>query len=83
MQISTPNAVTIEAIKGRRSVRRFLSTPVCEATIGEILEAASRAPSGTNIQQWLVHIVTGQARARLSRAALAAAVAGQMSLEYS
>lgn len=47
-----------------------------------ILKAASRAASGTNIQPWLVHTVTGASRERLSEAVLASAVAGQTSLEY-
>ncbi|WP_234149522.1 nitroreductase [Sphingobium sufflavum] len=72
----------IEAVTGRRSVRRFLPTPVGEDVVRAILAAASRAPSGTNIQPWLVHVVTGAAQARLSAAARAAADAGQGSLEY-
>ncbi len=72
----------IEAIKGRKSVRAFLPTPVEEGTVRAILSIASRAASGTNIQPWLVHVVTGEARDRLSTAALAAAEADQISLEY-
>lgn len=72
----------VDAVVGRRSVRRFLPTPVGEETVTAILEAASRAASGTNIQPWLVHTVTGASRDRLSKAVLAAAVAEQTSLEY-
>ena len=60
------------AITSRRSIRAFLSTPVPEATIREILEVAARAPSGTNLQPWKVHVLTGAARQRLSDAILAA-----------
>ena len=60
------------AITSRRSVRAFLPTPVPEATVREILEVAARAPSGTNIQPWKVHVLTGAARRRLSDAILAA-----------
>ena len=49
------------AVIGRRSVRRFLPTPVAQDTISAILDGAARAPSGTNIQPWLVHAVTGEA----------------------
>jgi nitroreductase len=73
----------IEAVVGRRSVRSFLSDPVDDQTVIEILTAASRAPSGTNIQPWFVHIVTGEARERLSRRALAAAREDALSREYS
>jgi nitroreductase len=72
----------IAAITGRRSVRLFLPDPVPEQVVRDILAAASRAPSGTNIQPWLVHVVTGEARVRLSQAVLAAAEAGEQSPEY-
>jgi len=54
------------AITTRRSIRAFLPTPIPVATIREILEVASRAPSGTNTQPWKVHVLTGQALQRLS-----------------
>ena len=60
------------AITSRRSVRGFLPMPVSEATVREILEVAARAPSGTNLQPWKVHVLTGAARQRLSDAILAA-----------
>lgn len=72
----------IEAIAGRRSVRRFLAKPVPDETIRSILAVAARAPSGTNSQPWLVHVVTGPARDRLSQAVIEAARAGQHSAEY-
>ena len=72
----------VAAVTGRRSVRAFLPTPVAQETVRAILAGATRAPSGTNIQPWLVHVVTGAARERLSAAALAAAEAGETSLEY-
>ena len=56
------------AITSRRSIRAFLPTPVPQATIREILEVASRAPSGTNTQPWKVHVLTGASRRRLSDA---------------
>ena len=60
------------AITSRRSVRGFLPTPVPRATIEEILAAAGRAPSGTNLQPWKVHVLTGAARARLCARVIAA-----------
>lgn len=77
-----PQRDIVDAVSGRRSVRSFLPEPVAESVVLDILRAASRAPSGTNIQPWLVHVVTGAARERLSRAALAAADADETSLEY-
>jgi nitroreductase len=71
----SPDAVDVprtvdEAITSRRSVRAFLPTPVPRALIEHILEVASRAPSGTNMQPWCVHVVAGDAKAKLSRAIL-------------
>ncbi len=60
-----------EALKARRSVRAFRPDPVPKALVEEILEAASRAPSGTNIQPWKIHVVAGEVRARLEREVLA------------
>ena len=59
-----------EAILSRRSVRAFTPAPVDERTIREILQVASRAPSGTNMQPWKVYVVTGDKLAELSDAIL-------------
>ena len=65
------HTVVDHAIATRQSVRGFLPTPVPRATIEEILEIASRAPSGTNTQPWKVTVLTGPAKERLSAAILA------------
>ena len=57
-----------DAIAGRRSMREFLPDPVPQGTVHSILEVASRAPSGTNIQPWKVIVVTGEAQAKVSKA---------------
>jgi nitroreductase len=57
-----------DAIAGRRSMREFLPTPVAKETVQRILEVASRAPSGTNIQPWKVIIVTGDEQATVTKA---------------
>ena len=56
---------TDEAIRTRRSVRKFLPTPVTETTVRELLALATRAPSGSNIQPWMVHVAFGAVRDRL------------------
>jgi len=53
-------AIVDEAILSRRSVRAFLPTPVDDDTIRDILQVASRAPSGTNMQPWKVYVVQGE-----------------------
>ena len=54
-----------EAIASRASVRAFLDTPVAEETVVSILERARWAPSGGNLQPWLVHVLMDGARDRL------------------
>ncbi len=63
-------SVVDDAIASRRSVRAFLPDPVDDCAIREILDVASRAPSGTNMQPWRVYVTTGEAKERLSRAIL-------------
>lgn len=48
-----------EAITSRKSVRRFLPTPVPRETVAHILEVAARAPSGHNVQPWKVYALAG------------------------
>ncbi|MEX2642864.1 MAG: nitroreductase [Acetobacterales bacterium] len=54
-----------EAIRTRRSMRGFLDVPVPRAAVERILELASCAPSGSNIQPWKVVVVVGEAKHRL------------------
>ena len=48
-----------EAVASRYSCRAFLATPVDLAIVRDILECAARAPSGGNVQPWLVHAIAG------------------------
>ncbi len=60
-----------EAIKGRRSVREFESTPVKEKDLEKILDAARWAPSAGHCQPLELVVVKDQAqKERLARAAL-------------
>lgn len=60
------------ALYSRRSARAFLPRAVERGTIEALLQAAARAPSGTNTQPWQVHVLTGGALKRLSDAIVAA-----------
>jgi len=60
-----------DVVRARRSIRAFKADPVPLATIRELLLTASLAPSGTNIQPWKVHVVTGETRRRLEDEVLA------------
>lgn len=59
-----------DAVSQRRSVRGFLPDPIPRETVERILALAARSPSGTNMQPWNVHVVTGEARQRLVEAVL-------------
>jgi nitroreductase len=65
-----------DALATRRSVRAFLPTPIPRETVERILTLAARAPSGTNMQPWAVHVVAGTARDALCNAVSAAFDAG-------
>lgn len=54
---SMPAIGLYEAIHTARSLRRFRSDPVPEALIAQILDAAIRAPSAGNAQNWAFLVV--------------------------
>ena len=60
-----------EALTKRRSARAFRPDPVPRDLVEDIPRIASKAPSGTNIQPWKIHVVAGEVRARLEREVLA------------
>lgn len=74
--MSSTEATVLEAITSRRSVRAFLPEAVPEAVIRRILEAAGRAPSGSNIQPWKVAVLTGERLRTLGEELSAAYLAG-------
>ena len=56
----------LNAIASRKSVRHFLPKAVALEDIQTILRASGRAPSGSNIQPWQVHVVMGKKRDELA-----------------
>jgi nitroreductase len=48
-----------DAVATRYSCRAFLPTPVGLDVVRDILDRAARAPSGGNLQPWLVHALAG------------------------
>jgi nitroreductase len=48
----------LDAIKNRRSVRRYLPTPIPEDVLGRVLEAGRIAPSAMDYQPWHFVIAT-------------------------
>ena len=51
----------IEAIQNRKSIRGYKPVPVQKQILNNILQVASRAPSGVNTQPWKFTVVAGEA----------------------
>ncbi|MCL5260708.1 MAG: nitroreductase family protein [Gammaproteobacteria bacterium] len=51
---------TKEAIEKRRSIRKFKPDVIPQEALGELIEAARLAPSGSNTQPWRFKIVNDQ-----------------------
>ncbi len=47
-----------DAVATRKSIRAFLDTPVDDDMLKQLLTAASRAPSGGNVQPWVIYAIT-------------------------
>ncbi|CAD7287074.1 nitroreductase [Campylobacter suis] len=47
-------------VRSRQSIRDFLDKPLSKDEINEILLDAQWAPSATNTQPWITHVVSGQ-----------------------
>ena len=70
--MSEARDVIENAIAGRRTVRAFRPDPVPRRLVEHLLDVASRAPSGTNMQPWRAYAVAGEVKDKLSRALVAA-----------
>lgn len=59
----------MDAIRTRRSIRRYKSTPVPESLLKDVLNAARLAPSADNAQPWKIIVVMDeQTKAKLASA---------------
>ena len=67
----------IEAIKTRRSVRAYKSTPVPKELLKEILEVSLWAPSAGNIQPWEIVVMGGEPFDKLKQRLAAKRAAGE------
>lgn len=66
--LTRPAPEVFEAARTRRSIRAYRPTPVPAATLREIVALARHAPSGSNIQPWRVHVLTGATLKRVGQA---------------
>lgn len=64
-EIAMDAMIVDAAITSRMAVRAFTQQAVARQTIAELLQVASRAPSGTNTQPWKVYVLQGASRATL------------------
>lgn len=67
---------------GRRSVRGFLSDPVPQQLLDSIFSVALTAPSNCNSQPWVTHVVSGDARDRMSQKLLQTIGSGEKDLDF-
>ena len=74
-------AAVDHAITSRMSARAFTQQAVSRELITEILQVASRAPSGTNTQPWKVYVLEGAKRDALVEKVCAAHEAIRANLE--
>jgi nitroreductase len=55
-----------DAIKGRRSIRKYAHKPVPVELVRKVLEAGTWAPSSRNQQLWRFTVLTGDAKKKLT-----------------
>jgi nitroreductase len=67
----------LEAIRKRKSIRKFTPQPVPGAILKEILAVASRAPSAENTQPWEFTILEGAVLDRVREETIASLRAGR------
>ncbi|MCE9500542.1 MAG: nitroreductase [Leptospira sp.] len=66
----------VEAVRTRHSVREYEDRKIPSELLQELFAESLRAPSWKNSQPWRIHIVTGEARDRMSEKLVSAARAG-------
>ncbi len=54
-----------EVMNTQRAVRQWTAEPVPEETIRRVIEAATKAPSGSNLQPWAFIVITDDDKRRL------------------
>ncbi len=59
-ELNPSSEAVLEAIKTRRSIRKFKDTPIPEDLLKKVIECGLIAPSAKNSQPWRLHVVTGK-----------------------
>jgi len=58
----------MEAVRSRKSIRGYKPDPVPKEILKEILDIATRSPSGMNTQPWEFTVITGEVLDNIKRA---------------
>lgn len=66
--LNRPAPDVFDAARTRRSIRAYRPQPVPRDTLRDIVGLARHAPSGSNIQPWRVHVLTGATLKRVGNA---------------
>ncbi|HWI15717.1 MAG TPA: nitroreductase family protein, partial [Burkholderiales bacterium] len=66
--LNRPAPDVFDAARTRRSIRAYKPDPVPPETLRDIVALARHAPSGSNIQPWRVHVMTGATLRRVGHA---------------
>ena len=56
-ELSPSSEAVLEAIKTRRSIRKFREIPIPEELLKKVIDCGLRAPSSKNSQPWRFHVV--------------------------
>ena len=56
-----PDTGLLEAMHSQRQITRYKKDPVPKETVDKIIEAATKAPSGANVQPWEFVVLTDRA----------------------
>lgn len=75
--IDQPAPEVFAAVRTRRSIRAYRADPVPPQVLREIVELGRHAPSGSNIQPWRVHVLTGATLKRVGMAIQSAFLNGE------
>ena len=68
----------LEAIKTRKSIRGYKSTPVSKEILREIIDVARRSPSDVNAQPWEITVVAGEVLDNIRRGNIEKLISGAM-----
>ena len=66
-----------DAIRNRKSIRAYMPDPVSKDVMSELLEAAIKAPTGSNTQPWKYYVVGGESKKELDEVLLKCLDEGQ------